>query len=68
MKLHIIWDKEQIRYSSYLLKYATHTFLIPNIMFNKLKMLPLTLQSEIGTSDNTLIKGNKEVSKNVRAR
>jgi hypothetical protein len=27
----IIWDKEQIRYSSYLPKYATHTFLIPNI-------------------------------------
>jgi len=31
MKLHIIWDKEQIRYYSYLPKYATHTFLIPNI-------------------------------------
>ena len=34
MKLHIIWDKEQIRYSSYLPKYATHTFLIPN--FNEI--------------------------------
>ena len=31
LELHIIWDKEQIRYSSYLPKYATHTFLIPNI-------------------------------------
>jgi len=25
---------------------------------HSIKMLPLTLQSEIGTSDNTLIKGN----------
>jgi len=30
----IIWDKEQIRYSSYLPKYATHTFLIPDIKLN----------------------------------
>jgi len=34
MKLHIIWDKEQIRYSSYLPKYATHTFLNADIMRN----------------------------------